>query len=489
VSAIKKLVGDTAIYGLSSIAGRFINYLLVPLLTRVFTQAEYGANAEFYGYISFLNIILTHGMETTFFRFSQDNNSQKVFANAFLSVFFVSFVFGLSIILFGNQISKLIGYGNNPEFLWYSAGIIITDALTAIPFALLRQQNKALRFALIKNLNIFLNIMVTIYLAWAGPYCKQTYGIVLPFWHEGLGINAVFRANLLASLFTFLLLAKELKLIKIGFDPILWKKMMVYATPMIWVGLAGMVNETLDRVIIKYIWPNAIEAQEMNGIYAANYKLAIIITLFIQAYKYAAEPFFFSLAKQTDKRDLYAQVMNYFAWICMFIFLVVTFFLDFFQTFIGPEFREGLLVVPILLWANIFLGLYYNVSIWYKLSDKTKKGAHISMIGALITIVLNIILIPIYGYVGCAITTLICYFTMMVLGYVWGQKYYPIPYKIVRILTYALVSLSFYFGMLWLQNSFTISGFLYYFIRVLLLFLFFMLAFLLERKSIKNYVK
>lgn len=489
MSGIKKLVGDTAIYGLSSIAGRFINYLLVPILTRVFSQADYGANAEFYGYISFINIILTHGMETTFFRFSQDNNHKQVFANAFLSISVVCLVFGIVIFAFGNPILNLIGYQANPEFLWFTAGILIADALTAIPFASLRQQNKALKFAIIKNLNILLNIGITLYLVLAGPYCKAHYGFNLPFWREGLGINAVFMANISASFLTLLLLVTELKWVKVGFDPILWKKMMAYATPMIWVGLAGMVNETLDRVIIKYIWPDPIAAQAMNGVYSANYKLAIVITLFIQAYKYAAEPFFFSHAKQTDKRDLYAKVMNYFAWLCMFIFLVVMLFIDLFKEFIGEEFREGLAVVPILLWANIFLGLYYNVSIWYKLSDQTKKGAQISMIGAAVTIALNLILIPIYGYMGCAITTLVCYFIMLVLGYVWGQKYYPIPYQLGRIFTYASLSISFYFLVIWVDKHLDLSQVLSYSLRFALLASFILVAVILEKKSFLSVVK
>jgi O-antigen/teichoic acid export membrane protein len=193
-------------------------------------------------------------------------------------------------------------------------------------------------------------------------------------------------ANLAASFLTLLFLVKEIRLVGLRFDPNLYTKMITYATPMIWVGLAGMVNETLDRTIIKYLWHDPIEAMSMNGIYSANYKLSIIITLFIQAYKYAAEPFFFAHAKQTDKRELYAKVMNYFAWLCMFIFLVVTFYMDLFKKFIDVKFHEGLYIVPTLLWANIFLGMYYNVSIWYKLTNQTKKGAQISMIGAAITI-------------------------------------------------------------------------------------------------------
>jgi O-antigen/teichoic acid export membrane protein len=265
--------------------------------------------------------------------------------------------------------------------------------------------------------------------------------------------------------------------------------MISYATPMIWVGLAGMVNETLDRIIIKYLWHDPIEALSMNGIYSANYKLSIIITLFIQAYKYAAEPFFFAHAKQTDKRELYAKVMNYFAWLCMFIFLIVTFYLDIFKSFIGPKFHEGLYIVPILLWANIFLGMYYNVSIWYKLTDQTKKGAQISIIGAVITVILNIVLVPVYGYLGCAITTFVCYFLMLVLGYVWGQKYFPVPYQLGRVLTYAVLSLTFYFMVRWMDTNLELRSFVSATIRIILLLGFILVAYIFEGSSIKRLLK
>jgi O-antigen/teichoic acid export membrane protein len=484
VSTIKKLAGQTAVYGLSSIAGRFINYLLVPLFTRVFTQAEYGINAEFYAYISFLNILLTHGMETAFFRFAQENNSRKVYAQAFISIFGASSFFFLLVLLGGNFISNQIGYGLHPEYLTYAAGILILDALAAIPFALLREQKKALRFAVIKNLNIFINVGINLYLLVFCPWFANVYKISPPFAIINPGIEVVFIANLIASLVTLILLFPELRQISFVFDKQLWQQMMVYAIPMIWVGFAGMINETLDRALLRYVWPDPIEAQQMNGIYSANYKLSIIITLFIQAYKFAAEPFFFAHAKQTDKRSLYAEVMNYFTWICLFIFILVSSFLHYFKSFIGPDFHEGLKVVPILLWANIFLGLYYNVSIWYKLSNQTKKGALISLIGAGITIVLNLILIPILGYEGCAWTTFICYLTMLVIGYYWGQKYYPIPYNIKRIALYALSAILIYIFITYVSLQIEPNSFLGFAIRLVALFLFAGLGLKMEFKNL-----
>ncbi len=488
MNQIKKLAGQTAVYGLSSIAGRFLNYLLVPLLTRVFTQTEFGINVEFYSYISFFNIILTHGMETAFFRFAQTDNSPKVYANALISVLGVSMVFLFIMAVAGNPLSVEIGYGTHPEYLWYAVFILILDATASIPFALLRQQNKALRFAIIKNLNILVNIALTLYFLLLCPYLKLHQGITLPFYDKELGISYVFIANLCASALTVLLLSSELMLIRAGFDKVLWKKMLMYALPMLFIGFAGMINETLDRVLLRYLWPDPEEAKAMNGVYGANYKLSILITLFIQAFKYAAEPFFFSHAKTSDKREIYADVMNYFVLICLSIFLMVTLFLDFFKHFIGERFYEGLTVVPILLWANIFLGVYYNVSIWYKLSDQTNKGALISVIGAVITIILNIILIPHLGYMGCAYATLICYFSMLVIGYVWGQKVYPIPYETSKLVGYALFSLTIYGISIVVKNwidPVSLPG-----VSINLTFLagFVLTGYLLERKSLKTFV-
>ncbi len=484
LSTVKKLAGQTAVYGLSTIAGRFFYFLLVPIYTRVFTQVEYGINTEFYAYMSFFNILLTHGMETAFFRFADKDNNKQVFANALVSVLGVSGIFAVLFVGFGQQIANGIGYGDHPEYLYYCVGILFFDSICAIPFALLRQQGRPIRFAVFKNINIFCNILLNLYFLLLAPYWHQKHGFILPFYKPGLGIESIFMANLFASVLTSVLLTKELMGITFGFQYEQWKTMMKYAIPMIWVGLAGMVNETLSRAMLRYIWPDPEQAKAMNGIFGANYKLSIIITLFIQAYKFAAEPFFFNHAKTTEKRDLYATVMNYFIWICLFVFLLVMLFLHYLKYFIGERFFEGLGVVPVLLFANIFLGIYYNVSIWYKLSDQTNKGAIISLIGALLTIGLNIAFIPAYGYVGCAWATFICYFTMMVIGYLWGQKYYPIPYNLGRAGLYLIVTLLFYGLALlsenWMEANTLISNTL----RATMLVSFIALGYLLERKKI-----
>lgn len=489
MSQIKKLASQTAVYGLSSIAGRFLNYLLVPILTRVFTQTEFGINVEFYAYISFFNIILTHGMETAFFRFAEKENNMQVFSNALISVLGATAGFMLVFLFAGNNISTAIGYGSHPEYLWYAVFILAFDAIAAIPFALLRQQNKGLKFALIKNTNIIINIALTLYFLLLCPYWQKQHQTLLPFYYGELSISYVFAVNLFASIITVFMLFNELLFIKAGFDKPLWRKMFAYALPMLFVGFAGMINETLDRVLLRYLWPDHNQAIAMNGIYGANYKLSIIITLFIQAFKYAAEPFFFAHAKTSDKREIYADVMNYFVLICLFIFLMVTLFINFFKGFIGPDFHEGLKVVPILLCANIFLGVYYNISIWYKLSDQTNKGAVISIAGAIITVVLNIILIPRFGYMGCAYATLVCYFSMMVIGYIWGQKVYPIPYQTLKLFGYGLFAMSLYALHIFIQSRVDPNSITDILINFILLIIFATVGIFAERKNITLFTK
>ncbi|MFN4082822.1 MAG: oligosaccharide flippase family protein [Bacteroidia bacterium] len=436
MGSIKKLASQTAVYGLSTIVGRFLNVMLVPLYTRVFNEAEFGVNVTLYAYISFFNILLTHGMETAFFRFAEKNDYKKAYSTSFISVLGVSLVFGLLMLFFGNYISYALGYSSQKIFIWLSAGILIADALCAIPFALLRHLNKPFRFALIKNLNIGINIFINVYILLLAPYIKNTYQIQLPFFNPNPGVQYIFIANLIASLATLFLLIPELIKLTLKFDTEFWKTMIKYAVPMAVVGFAGMINETLDRIMLGFYSPDTVTANTVTGIYGAVYKLSIIISVFIQAFKFAAEPFFFSHAKQSDKRDIYATVMNYFVIVCLTIFLVVMLYLNYIKYFLGEKFHSGLHVVPILLMANICLGIYYNLSVWYKLSDNTLKGAQISIVGAAITIVANAILIPKLSYTGCAIATLICYFSMMVISFIWGNKYYPIPYNVTKIISY-----------------------------------------------------
>jgi O-antigen/teichoic acid export membrane protein len=483
VGQLKKLASQTAVYGLSQIVGRFINYLLVPLHTTLFATADYGVNTLMYSYVTFFNVLLTYGMETAFFRFSQkQENRQEVYSTALTSLVGSSLFFCLLFISLSPQIARLIHVQNHPEYIVYFVLIIAFDAISAIPFAYLRQQNKALKFALIKNISIFLNILLNLYFLLLCPYVKKEYGINLPFFSGNVEVGQIFIANLIASAITIPLLWTELKQIKNAqFNKIIWKQMLVYGLPLMVVGFAGMINETIDRIIISYIYTNPQEGMEATGIYGANYKLSILMSLFIQAFRYAAEPFFFNHASNNDKRSIYAEVMNYFVLVCLVLFLTVTLYIDVFKHFINDRYWEGLKVVPVLLLANMFLGIYYNLSIWYKLSDNNNKGAIISIVGAVITIAANLMLVPFYGYAGSAWATLICYSSMVVLCYAMGAKYYPIPYTVARLLAYILLAIGLYVLCMRL-DFFGISGqVLSYIIKGLAILIFVVIGLFVER--------
>ena len=448
MNPLKKLASQTAVYGLSQIVGRFVNYLLVPLHTALFDTADFGINTLMYSYVTFFNVLLTYGMETAFFRFSQKHdNPNQVYSTALTSIISTSLFFGMLFGVFSPQIANYIKVPQHPEYVIYFTAVIALDAISAVPFAYLRQHNKALKFAVIKNINIFTNILLNLYFLVLCPYVYKTqYGMLLPLYDGNLDVGYIFKANLIASIITIPLLAKEILAIRnASFNKTLWRQMLIYGLPLMVVGFAGMINETLDRIIISYVYTDVQEGLRATGIYGANYKLSILMSLFIQAFRYAAEPFFFSHSKDNDKRHIYATVMNYFTLICLGLFLVVTLYIDVFKHFINERYWEGLNVVPILLLANMFLGIYYNLSIWYKLSDNTNKGAVISTIGAVITILANLALVPLFGYTGSAWATLICYTSMAVICYVMGAKYYPIPYQVTRLLSYIGIALMLFF--------------------------------------------
>ncbi|MDP7567456.1 MAG: oligosaccharide flippase family protein [Flavobacteriales bacterium] len=432
MNPLKKLASQTAIYGLSSVIGRLLNYLLVPLYTRYFLPAEYGVVTELYAYVAFLVIMLTYGFETAFFNFTKkEDNKEKVYSTAMFSLLISSVIFIILSIIYSSSISEWMGYGIESRYVQYFAVIIGLDAISSISFAKLREEEKAVRFAVIRLLNIFSNIGLNLYF------------IV----YKGFGIEYIFIANLISSVITILLLMPEMFISKFNFDTKLWKKMAIYAFPLLIAGLAGMTNETIDRILLKKLLPNPEIAASELGLYGAFYKLSIIMTLFIQTFRYAAEPFFFSQHKSNDNKKVYADVMKYFTIIMIVIFLGVTMFYDFVIGFLGEAYHDerGFLVVSILLLANLFLGIFYNLSIWYKLTEKTKYGAYLSIFGAIITLILNFVLIPIIGFVGSAIATLVCYFSMSVASYFIGKRHFPIPYNLKTIGLYIFNMLGIYF--------------------------------------------
>lgn len=440
---IKSLAGQTAVYGMGTIIPRLLNYLLVPFYTRVFSQHEYGQVTELYAYVAFLLVLLTYGMETAFFRFAQKEGSSRVFNIAWSAVIFSSALFiGLMLFLFPTA-AQAIGYQAESTFILLIALIVALDATTAIPFALLRQQNKARVFALIKIANVSLNISLNIFFIFLIPEKSTAWAEAL----LGPGTSLVlwvFVSNLTASLLTLLLLLPYISGFRFTLDFSLLKPMLHYALPVLVVGLAGMTNDVIDKLLLKHLLPDADGALAQVGIYGANYKLAVLMTLFIQMFRYAAEPFFFANAEKKESPELFARVMNYFVIFGLSIFLMVTLFIDYFKLFIGVDFHEGLSIVPIILMANLFYGIFFNLSVWYKLTDRTRYGAIISLIGAAITLLLNIILIPIWGYYGSAWAHFVCYFTMMVISYAWGKRFYSIPYALKRLAVYGALAMVLY---------------------------------------------
>ena len=510
---IKKLASQTAIYGISSVVGRILNYLLVPLYTRLFTTSEYGVVTELYAYVAFLVVFLTYGMETAFFRFSKKENENHVYSTALLSLIFSSSIFVFIITLNSSLIAEYIGYGVLKEYINYFAIIVALDAISAIVFAKLRQQERAARFVFVKLLGILSNIILNIYF----------------IWFKGMGIEYIFISNLISSVLMIVFLFSEIIKVKLEFKPHVWKKMFYYGLPLLVAGLAGISNETLDRVLIKQtshpkqIYENYLSQtdfknnakisnheavdilNEINnhgdnheklskqtksfinkvrtselGLYGAFYKLSILMILFVQGFRFAAEPFFFHIIVKMETK-VYADIMKYFI-ICMaFIFLVIIIFYDFFVSFLGSDFRQddrGFEVLSILLLSNFLLGVFFNLSIWYKLTDKTVYGAYLSIGGAIITISFNLLLIPKLGFIASAWTTLLCYFCMVLASYFLAKKHFYIPYDKNRILLYVAIMLIIYILILTLKLNLIINS--------LFLLVFMIFVYILEKPKKKH---
>ncbi len=480
MSAIRQLAGQTLIYGLSSIVGRFLNYLLVPLYTYQFAAESYGIVTELYAYAAFLLVVFTYGLETAFFRFYEERKQDlSVFSTALLSIVSSTIILGGLLWLLADPIAEVLYLGSHSNYIRWFVLILCFDTLTALPFALLRARNQPMRFAAIKLANIGLNIGLNLFFLVLCPYLLSNeswsfmHASISFLYNPEVGIGYIFLSNLAASSITFLLLLPLWKHVKPTFDTALWRKMMAYALPLILVGLAGIVNETLDRILLKFLLPGTpIENQAQIGIYGACYKLSILMTLFIQAYRYAAEPFFFARARQADAGHTYATTLQAFTLAGSLIFLGVMLYLDILKYFIGPAYHEGLVVVPILLMANLLLGIYYNLSVWYKLSDKTSLGAWVAVSGALVTILLNWWWIPVMGYVGAAWATLVCYLWMTVISWWMGQRYYPVDYPIMTLASYLAGALALYGVFWWTQHTWPMQPTLKFALATLLFLLF-----------------
>lgn len=439
---LKQLAGQTIIYGLGIVVPRLLNYLLLtPFYTRIFSRAEYGIITELYAYVVFLIVILTYGMETGFFRYASEKKDPDVYKTCLISLFSTSFFFSIVAVIFHSTIARAIGYEGFGFYILLLMVIVAIDSFASIPFALLRLKNKARKYALIRvvevSVNIFFNLFFLI-------YCENNVeqnALIQKFYFPEYRVGYVLVSNLLASLIKLILLIPDIFITEGRFTLGLLRLLLKYSYPLLIAGMAGTVNEAIDRVLLKYRLGESDNPMEQLGVYGANYKLAVLMTLFIQMFRYAAEPFFFSKMNEKNAREIYAQVLKYFVFFGVLIFLSVTLFIDVFRLFIGNEFREGVFIVPVILVANLCMGIYYNLSVWFKLTNKTNIGAAIVLFGALITFFVNFIFIPDFGYRASAWGHLISYSAMVLISFVMGRKYYKIPYDLPRILLLILAGL------------------------------------------------
>ena len=489
MSGIKKLAGQTLWYGLSSIAARFINYLLTPYLTYKFLDWQYGEMSIVYAFIPFMNVIYTYGMETAFFRFANKADKKQVYDNTSISLIVSTVLLSFVLILLQHPLSVLLQINQHPEYLSMAAAIIGLDALTTIPFAKLRQDGRPRKFAFTKVGGILINIVsVYFFLSICPRLAKDPNSFVHLFYNKDWAVGYVLLANLIQNIVTLLLLSKQFFGFEWRFDKILWKEMMIYGLPLIIAGFAGMVNEVFDRIMLGWWAPvKTVKAAKAEvGIYSACYKLSILISLAVQAFRMGAEPFFFKQSTEDNAPKVYARVMKFFVITLCGMFLFVMLYLDLWKHFIrNPKMWEGLKVVPILLLANMFLGIYYSLSIWYKLSNKTLAGAWITLIGAIITLAINYFLIPYFSYMACAWATFACYGSMMVISYVWGQKEYRIPYAWKKLLAYMVISVLL-FGLHKVLISFISSGIFYYASATVILGAFTLFILKIEKKEFQR---
>ena len=442
MNPLKRLLGQTAIYGLPTIVGRLLNYLLVPLYTLKFdAPKDYGVLSELYAWVAFLMVLLTFGMETAYFKYlNEKDDKQKVFQNSFLTVFGINILFLLVILLFSPSIASAMMYPEHVEFFAILGLNISIDAASAIPLAKLRAENKAKKFALIQSSSILTNILLNLVVMFVLFDPAEPMEAIL----------FILIANLISSLIKVVGTYKDFMSVRFVFDKTLGIEMAKYSFPLVIAGFAGIINETLDRAMMKPLLVRSgmsvDAALSQVGIYSACYKLAMIVTILLQAYRYAAEPFFFAQAKEQNANRVYAKIMNYFVAAMGIVFLGVSLNIDIFKHFIQSEsYWVGLDVVPILLLANVFLGIYFNQSIWYKLSKQTKFGAYIALGGGALTVAINFIFIPIYGFWASAWATLIVYAAQMIASYLLGQKHYPIHYNLRKFGLYLGLALGLFF--------------------------------------------
>ena len=449
MSGLKKLAQETAIYGVSSIAGRFLNWCLVPLYSYVLTDSgEYGIVTNLYAWTALLMILLTYGMETGFFRFinKQSENSEidrnRVYTTTMICVGSTSILFALFSFFGAQPIATAMGYELHPEYIAMLGPIVALDAFSSIPFSYLRYKNKAFSFAGIKLLMILTNIGFNIFFLVGCPSLHLKYPELINwFYVPSFGVGYIFVANVISTIIAFLCLLPHMQIGKWQFSGDLLKRMLRYSLPLLLLGIAGIMNQTVDKIIFPMVYPDKTEAMQQLGIYGASFKIAMIMMMFTYAFRFAYEPFVFSTFKEKDSKESYAEAMKYYFITALLIFLLMVFYLDIFQFVLGPEYRVGLKVIPIVLLTYLIQGIVDNLSLCYQLTDKTSWGAILSVIGLAITLPLYLIYVPLYSYWASASASLVCFLVRMLLSYFVGQKYYPIRYPLKRMGLYLLLAI------------------------------------------------
>ncbi len=453
------LAKQTAIYGLSSIIGRFLNYLLVPIHTHRMAAESggYGIVTNLYAYTALLLVILTFGMETTFFRFSnkEEVNPDKAFSTAGLSVGFVALVFLLLVSAFLKPIAGALDYALHPEFVEIMAIIVAFDAFQAILFARLRYENRPVKFMVLKLSFIVMSLLLNLFIFYLAPYLKAHFPAMMEWYHTSYQVGYIFIANLICTVLVTFGFIPEIKKLKAGIDFKLLKRMLNYTWPILLLGLAGILNQVADKIVFKKIVPG-LEGEEQLGIYGACVKIAMIMAMITQAFRYAYEPFVFGGKRDTADKETQAKVMKYFIIFTLLAFLAVMMYMPLLQHLVGADYREGLRVVPIVMMAEIFMGIYFNLSFWYKLIDQTWWGAIFSAVGCAVLLAINFIFVPKYGYMACAWGGFAGYGTCMVLSYFVGQKKAPIPYDLKSAFLYFAVTLALFFAQRYLHFESTV---------------------------------
>lgn len=446
---IRSLVKDTAVYGLSSIIGRFLNWCLVPLYTIRFATAEYGIVTYIYSIVALALIILIYGMETGFFRFTTHeryaDDPMRVYSTSMISIGVSSSLFLALVLAFLHPVADALQCPDHPDYIAMMAAAVAIDAFTAIPFSYLRYKRRPLRFAALKLTGIALNIVLNLWWILISPWLLGTTP----------DLRYIFLANLISSAMMLPLLWPELHGFKWRFDYTLWRKMLAYSWPLLVLGIAGIMNQTIDKIIFPLLVTDHDRAMTELGIYGANYKIAIVMVMFIQAFRFAYEPFIFARSREAgeDRLQSYSDAMKWFVIFAMVIFLGVMFYLDILRYFISPRYFSGLKIVPVVMIAEFFFGVFFNLSLWYKLTDKTMWGMWFSLLGLAVTLTLNILLVPIMGYMGCATAAFCCYGVMMIASYFVGQKKYPIRYPVGRLMLYFASAIG-----LWIVSVFISTG-------------------------------